>query len=69
MGKLQFMKNELGVHLMNPYGSGEFTFCGRAWDDYDKEAGFQEMEECEGPMTCPECKRIVKGLKKYLNLL
>ena len=69
MVKLHFMKNELGVHLMNPYGSAEYSFCGRAWDDEDDEIGFKEMVDCKGPMTCPDCIRVAEGLKKYLNLL
>ena len=62
----QYIRDPAGiVHVMLPYGDGEFTCCGR--DTAQADNGGFEGVLASGPATCSECLsafvRLQVGLK------
>lgn len=52
------------VHVQNPMGCGEFTFCDRDTSQQDHE-GFVGRRT-KGPCTCPDCHEQIARLRSAI---
>lgn len=56
----EFVKDEDGVHIKHPSGADE-TLCGWVFS-YKTNRNFEETKETV--VTCPECAKIIRHLRK-----
>lgn len=60
-----YIRDENGVvHVIDPQGDGEFTFCDRDWVSA-VDGGF-DGQVAKGPATCKDCKEAVDRIREGL---
>ena len=65
---VQYIKNSGDgvVHVINPAGTGEFTFCDIDSSQEDS-GGFENTGPCAGPATCADCQQSIGELRDAIK--
>jgi hypothetical protein len=68
--KMEFFKNNSGIHLMAT-GNSEYSLCGDAWDGTEIVGEDQKcMVALSGfnKVTCKRCKKEISNVSYYLKM-